>query len=128
MAEHRVVAPHPLDPLTAEEIRRAAAIPRRDRGVGERWRFASIELREPAKQTVRDFSPGDPIGREARTEAQARQDYDWSTQRAWKVVNESATNSLGTPVGYEPGGQARDSPGLQRAPVIGHTLRVNALP
>jgi primary-amine oxidase len=40
---------HPLDPLTAEEIRQAAAIVRRDRGVGPGWRFASIELREPAK-------------------------------------------------------------------------------
>src|SRR3954447_25773129 len=41
--------PHPLDPLSADEIRQAAAILRRDRGVGERWRFASIELREPDK-------------------------------------------------------------------------------
>ena len=40
---------HPLDPLTAEEIRQAAAILRRDRGVGGTWRFASIELKEPAK-------------------------------------------------------------------------------
>ena len=52
---------HPLDPLTADEIRQAAAILRRDQGVGERWRFASIELREPSKATVRDFTPGDPI-------------------------------------------------------------------
>jgi primary-amine oxidase len=40
---------HPLDPLTAEEIRQAAAILRRDRGVGTGWRFASIDLREPVK-------------------------------------------------------------------------------
>ena len=40
---------HPLDPLTADEIRQAAAIVRRDRGVGDSWRFASIELKEPAK-------------------------------------------------------------------------------
>ena len=44
--------PHPLDPLTADEIRVAAAMLRRDRGVGERWRFASIELREPSKATA----------------------------------------------------------------------------
>jgi primary-amine oxidase len=42
---------HPLDPLTAEEIRQAAEIVRRDRGVGPGWRFASIELREPVKGT-----------------------------------------------------------------------------
>ena len=40
---------HPLDPLTADELRQAAAVLRRDHGVGERWRFASIELREPEK-------------------------------------------------------------------------------
>jgi primary-amine oxidase len=40
---------HPLDPLSAEELRRAAAIVRRERGAGERWRFASIELKEPEK-------------------------------------------------------------------------------
>jgi primary-amine oxidase len=40
---------HPLDPLSAEEIRQATAIARRDRGVGDGWRFASIELKEPAK-------------------------------------------------------------------------------
>jgi primary-amine oxidase len=40
---------HPLDPLSADEFRQAAAILRRDHGVGERWRFASIELREPVK-------------------------------------------------------------------------------
>ena len=56
---------HPLDPLTAEEIRAAAASLRRDRGVGERWRFASIELREPSKAAVRDFTAGDEIRREA---------------------------------------------------------------
>ena len=47
---------HPLDPLSADEIRRVAAILRRDRGVTERWRFASIELREPSKQAVRDLA------------------------------------------------------------------------
>ena len=53
----RAAAGHPLDPLSADEIRQAVAILRRDRGVGPRWRFGSIELREPAKQAVRAFSP-----------------------------------------------------------------------
>ena len=43
---------HPLDPLTAREIRQAAAILRRDRELGESWRIASIELREPAKDVL----------------------------------------------------------------------------
>ena len=55
MTEHRSV--HPLDPLSADEIRLAAAALRRDQGVGERWRFASIELREPPK--------GEAISRQA---------------------------------------------------------------
>jgi primary-amine oxidase len=60
-----VTAPHPLDPLSADEIRSAVAVLRRERGFGERWRVASIELREPAKALVRDFAPGDPIRRDA---------------------------------------------------------------
>src|SRR5215475_15182718 len=45
--------PHPLDPLTAGEFRRVAAVLRRERGVGEGWRFASVELAEPAKAALR---------------------------------------------------------------------------
>ena len=40
---------HALDPLSADEFRQAAAILRRDHGVSDRWRFASIELKEPEK-------------------------------------------------------------------------------
>jgi primary-amine oxidase len=66
------VTAHPLDPLTADEFRAAAAVLRRDRGVDERWRFASIELREPAKDVVRAFRPGDPIRRDARVTVWSR--------------------------------------------------------
>jgi primary-amine oxidase len=59
------VAGHPLDPLTADEISRTVAILRRDRAVGPGWRFGSIELREPPKQAVHAFRPGDVILREA---------------------------------------------------------------
>ncbi|HEY0934132.1 MAG TPA: primary-amine oxidase [Trebonia sp.] len=56
---------HPLDPLTAAEIRQAAAIVRRDQGVGDGWRFASIELREPAKPDLADLEAGRLVRREA---------------------------------------------------------------
>ena len=56
---------HPLDPLVAEEFRQAVAILRREKDVGERWRFASIELKEPSKETLQGFAEGDPIPREA---------------------------------------------------------------
>ncbi len=43
---------HPLDPLTADEIRHVAATLREKRDVGDGWRFASIELAEPAKEDL----------------------------------------------------------------------------
>jgi primary-amine oxidase len=54
---------HPLDPLSSDEIDRAVAALRRDRGVCDRWRFGSIETREPSKQALRGTA--DPIPREA---------------------------------------------------------------
>jgi primary-amine oxidase len=66
-----------------------------------------------------------------RTEAEGRQDMEFATQRAWKVVNTNITNDLGTHPSYElvPGGAIPSmvdpqSPVLQRANVIGHTLWV----
>ncbi len=58
-------ADHPLDPLTAGEIRRVAAILRRDRAVGPGWRFASIELKEPAKEILPALEAGQLTRREA---------------------------------------------------------------
>src|SRR6202046_5301468 len=57
---------HPLDPLSAAEIRQAAAILRRDQGVGDGWRFASIELREPPKAELATWRPGSQVSRQAR--------------------------------------------------------------
>jgi primary-amine oxidase len=82
--------------------------------------------------------PDDPYGlglvirdTPLRTEAEGRQDYDWTVQRVWKVVNEGAPNGLGRPAGYKliPGGAFppmldRASPAFRRAEVIGHTLWV----
>jgi primary-amine oxidase len=66
-----------------------------------------------------------------RTEAEGKQDYDWSTQRVWKVVNDNKPNGLGTPVGYKLVPSAAfpplidpASPAYKRAKVIGHTLWV----
>ncbi len=60
---------HPLDPLTAGEIRQAAAIVRRDRGVGDTWRFASIELKEPAKGALPALEAGQQAGQQPPREA-----------------------------------------------------------
>jgi primary-amine oxidase len=66
-----------------------------------------------------------------RTEAEGQQDYDWPTQRAWKIISPNVSNRLGTPVGYKlvPGGSfppllASSSPVLRRARAIEHTLWV----
>jgi primary-amine oxidase len=65
---------HPLDPLTSEEIRKTTAILRRDKEIGARWRFASIELKEPSKDVVGRYFPGDPISREALVVCWNRED------------------------------------------------------
>jgi len=82
--------------------------------------------------------PDDPYGlglllrqTPLRTEAEGQQDYDWPTQRGWKVVSTDTSNSLGTPTGYKlvPGGSFPalldpSSAVLRRAGVIRHTLWV----
>lgn len=58
-------------------------------------------------------------------------DFDWNTQRTWKVVNENSLNGLGTPVSYKlvPSGAIPSlfdpsAPAFQRNQVIGHTVWV----
>ncbi|MGH3336310.1 MAG: primary-amine oxidase, partial [Nocardioides sp.] len=57
------MAEHPLESLNAEEFRQTAAILRRDQGVTDSWRFASIELKEPPKAVVKAWKAGDPVAR-----------------------------------------------------------------
>ena len=57
---------HPLDPLTAAEITKAAAIVRGHDGLPAEPLFEMIELMEPPKDRVRCFKPGDPIPRQVR--------------------------------------------------------------
>ena len=64
---------HPLDPLSADEIRQAVAILRRDREVGPDWRFASVTLEEPPKAWLQAFSGG-PFTRRARAVTWSRTD------------------------------------------------------
>ena len=66
-----------------------------------------------------------------RTESEGKQDFNFETQRSWKVVNTNVTNGVGTHPAYKlvPGGAIPPmfdpaSPVLKRANVIGHTLWV----
>ena len=56
---------HPLDPLSAAEIERAAEIVRTERGLGPRTRFIFTMLHEPAKKVVLAHRPGDAVERAA---------------------------------------------------------------
>ena len=68
------VTAHPLDPLGAEEIRRIRDLLARERGVGPGWRWASIELLEPAKDAALDHQPGDQMDRAATVVCWSRAD------------------------------------------------------
>lgn len=46
---------HPLDPLTAPEFAKVAEILAAAHGVGDGWRYTSIEMVEPAKADVAAF-------------------------------------------------------------------------
>ena len=59
------MALHPLEPLSGDEFRRTAEILRRDHDVTQSWRFAAIELKEPAKSQVKAWKAGDPVPRSA---------------------------------------------------------------
>jgi primary-amine oxidase len=66
-----------------------------------------------------------------RTESDGKQDYDWNTQRSWKVAATRSVNGLGGAPAYKlvPGGSFppmidTSSPAFQRAEVIAHTLWV----
>ena len=65
--ETAVLAPvsHPLDPLTADEIAEASSILMSERQLGARVRFETVVLREPDKDAVLAFQPGDFIPRSA---------------------------------------------------------------
>jgi primary-amine oxidase len=57
--------PHPLDPLTPDEIVRAVEIIRKAHKIDETWRFITVTLAEPGKAVIRRFQPGVPVPRQA---------------------------------------------------------------
>ena len=56
---------HPLDALTGEEISRAREVLDAAGYVTPDTRFPTLTLREPAKEAVRGWAPGEPLAREA---------------------------------------------------------------
>ena len=49
---------HPLEPLTAEEIKTAVSILKREKQLGKTIRFPTVTLKEPDKQAVFNFEEG----------------------------------------------------------------------
>src|ERR1700728_127603 len=64
-AERATAVRHLLVALTAEEIENATRILQQEWGVGESARSVYVTLREPAKDAVLSYQPGEPIDREA---------------------------------------------------------------
>ena len=56
---------HPLEPLSPEELSRAVAILRAERGVPATVRFSTVELHEPAKEDVLGWPEAGPVARKA---------------------------------------------------------------
>jgi primary-amine oxidase len=57
--------PHPLDPLTADEVARAWSLVRAREGLGPRIRVISIALAEPTRAALREHADGHPTERAA---------------------------------------------------------------
>ncbi|HWL11573.1 MAG TPA: primary-amine oxidase [Ureibacillus sp.] len=55
---------HPLAPLTEEEIQKAVAILKAEKGINDQVRFPTVTLNEPKKEVVLNFKEGDAFDRE----------------------------------------------------------------
>jgi primary-amine oxidase len=82
VAEARAVAPprHPLDPLTPDEIRRAAAAVRAAHDLGAGMLFETISLHEPDKSVVNGARPGASFARGAFVCA-----FDRTNGKVWEA-------------------------------------------
>jgi primary-amine oxidase len=60
-ASHR----HPLDPLGPDEIASAVAIVKKERALPDTTRFVNVTLLEPAKRSVVEPRPREPVARQA---------------------------------------------------------------
>jgi primary-amine oxidase len=84
------------------------------------------------------ISPDNPYGLAVvtrstpiRSESESARDFNWASQRSWKVVNPNRRNTVGSNVAYKlvpsasiPPMMEPSAPQYLRAPVIGHTVWV----
>ena len=57
---------HPLDPLTADEIRSSVTVVRESGRVSDGVLFAMVTLDEPSREVLAAHTPGDPVDRRVR--------------------------------------------------------------
>jgi primary-amine oxidase len=73
--------PHPLDPLTKDELAATGAVLRDAGKVAESTRFVLIHLHEPPKAKVLAYRPGRPLSRQAFAVL-----YDWASNTTSEAV------------------------------------------
>ncbi|GAA1083948.1 primary-amine oxidase [Tsukamurella spumae] len=88
---------HPLDPLSADEIRAVTALLAQEHGVGPTWRYASIEMFEPSKAEISAFdADGTPCERVAVAVL-----FDRTTNRTYKARVSLSSGQAGTVASFE---------------------------
>ena len=95
LEEGRPIRVGPFCFASCGEIREAAAVVRRDRGVGGGWRFASIGLREPVKADLPDLKSGRLTRREVLVVSWNR--ADGQAYRAYRLADPRRGNQLAAP-------------------------------
>ena len=88
---------HPLQRLSAAEMRAARALLERRGLVGSTTKFSLLGLEEPDKQTVLDFSLGEPVDRRVRAVL-----LDTSTGAARTVVASITRDAIDSAVEIDP--------------------------
>ncbi|QYN33711.1 primary-amine oxidase [Pseudonocardia sp. DSM 110487] len=101
---------HPLDPLTASDVTRARAVLESTGRLAPSTRFASLLLREPAKDTVRRHRPGDAVPRRVEATlldvatgaiAEVLVDFDGARVESWTDVDPTEAPYGQPPVLFE---------------------------
>jgi len=98
---------HPLDPLSADELIAVRDILARSGRFSADTNFAWIQLDEPAKSVVADFTPGAGFGRAASLAA-----IDYDKGKAFRVIVDIKAGriaSVSEVIGGQPGLNDRDS-------------------
>lgn len=93
-------APHPLEPLSVEEVRQAVAVLKQGKAEAESMRFMSVTLKEPSKYAVTAYEAGESQPREVHFIM--LDNRDGQTYEAVVSLSESAVKSWTHVPGVQP--------------------------